>query len=149
MPGPAASAARLEPETVSRLRLAVVRLSRRLRQQGNPGITPSQLSVLSTLERHGPLGLKELAAIERVQPPSITRIVAALEVGGMVSRTVAEHDRRSAQAALTDEGRHALARLRRQRDLWLAQRVAALDPDEVEALHRALPALEKLIEESA
>lgn len=135
------------PENVSRLRLAIVRLARRLRQQANAGVTPSQLSVLATVDRHGPVGLKELAGIEQVKPPSITRIVAALEEEGLVTRAVTEEDRRAARVALTTEGRQALARVRRQRDAWLAQRLAGLDADDVDAVVRALPALEKLLEE--
>ena len=146
MPSPAV-ASRVRPEGVSRLRLAIVRLGRRLRQQANAGVTPSQLSVLATIDRHGPVGLKELAAIEQVKPPSITRIVTALEEEGFVTRVVSDEDRRSARVSLTSDGRQALARVRRQRDAWLAQRLAGLSPDEVDALMRALPALEKLLEE--
>jgi DNA-binding MarR family transcriptional regulator len=144
---PAAPLLSVGPENVSRLRLTLLRLARRLRQQANAGVTPSQLSVLATVDRHGPVGLKELAAIEQVKPPSITRIVAALEEEGLVTRAVSDEDRRAARVALTTEGKQALARVRRRRDAWLAQRLAELDADEVDALVRALPALEKLLEE--
>ena len=146
MPSPV-TPGRVRPEQVSRLRLAIVRLGRRLRQQANAGVTPSQLSVLATIDRHGPIGLKELATIEQVKPPSITRIVAALEEEGMVTRVVSDEDRRAASVSLTAEGRQALARVRRQRDAWLAQRLAHLEPGETEVLLRALPALERLLEE--
>lgn len=146
MPSPAAPH-RTRPEVVSRLRLAVLRVARRMRQQANAGVTASQLSVLATVERHGPVGLKELAAIERVQPPSITRIVAALEDAGLVVRAVSSHDRRAAVVSLTTDGKHALNKVRRQRDAWLAQRLATMDPADVEAITRALPALERLIED--
>lgn len=144
---PAAPLLSVGPENVSRLRLALLRLARRLRQQANAGVTPSQLSVLATVDRHGPVGLKDLAAIEQVKPPSITRIVAALEEEGLVTRAVSDEDRRAARVDLTAEGKQALAKVRRRRDAWLAQRLAELDGDEVDALVRALPALEKLLEE--
>src|SRR3712207_4629567 len=101
--GPAAASTATRPEHVSRLRLAIVRLGRRLRQQANAGITPSQLSVLASIDRHGPVGLKELAAIEQVKPPSITRIVAALEEECLVMRVVSDEDRRAANVSLTGE----------------------------------------------
>src|SRR5881227_2139715 len=94
-----------DTELASRLRLAVTRLARRLRQQAEGEATPSQLSALASVERLGPITLGELAAVERVQPPSMTRIVARLEESGYVTRVVDPTDRRVARAGITDAGR--------------------------------------------
>src|SRR5262249_40656253 len=98
-PSPSRTAARPGPddrsaELASQLRLAVMRLSRRLRQHAPEDITPSQLSALSIIVRDGRLTLSQLAEAERVAPPSITRIVDALVQKGLVTRTVAQDDRR-------------------------------------------------------
>ncbi len=130
---------------VSRLRLAVVRLSRRLRQQNTSDITPSQLSALSTIEREGPLSLGELAAIENVSPPTISRIVGTLEGDGYVERTPGSDDRRVALVRATTKANRELDRARAQRDAWLARQLAELDDDERRALTRAVPVLERLI----
>jgi DNA-binding MarR family transcriptional regulator len=136
-----------DPETVSRVRLAVLRLSRRLRQHAAAGLTASQLSLVSTLDRHGPLNLGDLAAHEGVQPPSVTRMVDALEKLGMVKRSESSQDRRSVVATLTGKGHKAVEDVRRRRDAWLAQRLAVLSPADRAALEAALPVLELLVEE--
>jgi DNA-binding MarR family transcriptional regulator len=128
----------------SQLRLAVMRLSRRLRQQSVGDITQSQLSALSTVEHTGPVPLGELADIERVAPPSMTRIAAGLEERGLVDRTVDAADRRVARVEITSAGRELLAETRTRRDAFLANRLAALSPEEQEVLVRALPLLERL-----
>jgi DNA-binding MarR family transcriptional regulator len=128
----------------SQLRLAVMRLSRRLRQQSVGDITQSQLSALSTVEHTGPVPLGELADIERVAPPSMTRIAAGLEERGLVDRTVDAADRRVARVEITGAGRELLAETRTRRDAFLANRLAALSPEEQEILVRALPLLERL-----
>src|SRR6478736_1491283 len=92
---PSTSSAPL-PEVASRLRLAVMRLSRRLRQHAPGGITPSQLSALTTIVVQGRITLSQLAVAERVQPPSITRVVAVLVTDGYATRTQSEEDRRVA-----------------------------------------------------
>lgn len=140
-PSPATSA-----ETVSRLRLAVLRLGRRLRQNAAAGVTPSQLAVLSTLDRHGPLGLGDLAAHEGVQPPSATRMVDNLEAAGLVTREASRADRRAVVVQLTAKGRRRVEEIRRRRDAWLAERLGRLTPRELEALEGALPVLEALLE---
>jgi DNA-binding MarR family transcriptional regulator len=140
-PGPAPSA-----ETVSRLRLAVLRLGRRLRQNAAAGITPSQLAVLATLDRRGPLGLGDLAAHEGVQPPSATRMVDNLEAAGLVTREASRADRRAVVVQLTAKGRRRVEEIRRRRDAWLAERLGRLNPEELDALEAALPVLEALLE---
>jgi DNA-binding MarR family transcriptional regulator len=134
----------------SRLRLAVARLHRRVRHEGNVAgeeLTASSLAALATIERAGPITLGELAAIEQVQPPSMTRILARLEEEGYATRTVDPADRRVARAAITPAGRAFLIRARTRKDAFLTQRVAALSPDDQAALERALPVLERLLDD--
>jgi DNA-binding MarR family transcriptional regulator len=128
----------------SQMRLAVMRLSRRLRQQSVGDITQSQLSALATVEREGALSLGELAEIERVAPPSMTRIAARLEERGLLARTADLTDRRIARVAITNDGRELLEETRTRRDAYLATRLAAMSPEEHEVLVRALPLLERL-----
>lgn len=135
-------------ELASRLRLSVMRLARRLRQIGDP-ITPSQISALSTLERVGPTAIGDLAAAERVQPPTMTRIVAALEEAGLVAREPALEDRRTVRVRMTVEGRRFLERSRSRKTAYLAARLRTLDPGELEVLERAATLLERIVEEEA
>ncbi|HLY82704.1 MAG TPA: MarR family transcriptional regulator [Acidimicrobiales bacterium] len=128
----------------SQLRLVVMRLARRLRQEAVGAITASQLSALSTVEWRGPLSLGELADIERIAPPSMTRIAARLEERGWVERTVDAADRRVARLAITDEGRSLIMETRTRRDAYLARRLRALSAEEREILAQALPLLERL-----
>jgi DNA-binding MarR family transcriptional regulator len=131
----------------ARLRLAVARLSRRIRQQAaiaGDELTASSQGALATIERLGPLTLGELATVEQVRPPSMTRIVARLEEDGYTTRAVDPDDRRVARAEITQRGRDLLARSRTRKDAYLAQRVALLNAEERATLARALPILERL-----
>ena len=121
-----------------------MRLARRLRQESVGDITQSQLSALSIVDRRGPLSLGELADIERVAPPSMTRIAARLEEQGWVVRTVDATDRRVAHLAVTDAGRALLKETRTRRDAYLATRLRGLSADERVILGSALPLLERL-----
>ncbi|HUZ44426.1 MAG TPA: MarR family transcriptional regulator [Acidimicrobiales bacterium] len=134
-------------EMVSRMRLSVLRLSRRLRQNAAAGLTASQLALLSTLDRRGAMTLGDLAAHEGVQPPSVTRMVDALEKAGLVKRVDSVTDRRAVMAQLTGKGRKAMEDVRRRRDAWLAERMARLTPEEQDLLEAALPVLEALAED--
>lgn len=136
----------LTSETVTRIRLAVLRLARRVRQESEGRITPSQVSTLATVGRHGPLTLGELAGYEKVGPPSITRMVAALEAEGLLRRKACGDDRRVAHVEVTAKGDKALQRIRNRRDSWMAGRLELLDAAELGALEAALPALERLVE---
>lgn len=129
----------------SHLRLVVMRLARRLRHEAGGDITLSQLSALASVARVGPVALKDLAEIERVAPPSMTRISTCLEERGLVVRTADAADRRVARLAITDAGRELLARTRSRRDAYLATRLLALSEEERDLLERALPILERLI----
>jgi DNA-binding MarR family transcriptional regulator len=133
-------------DLVTRTRLAVLRLSRRLRQQVTAGITPSQQSALAAIEQKGPLTLGELAAYENVQPPSITRIVGNLEASSLVERTTALADRRVSLVQITPDGRRELDTIRTQRNAWLAQRLAQLDADDLARLGDALAVLDKILD---
>jgi DNA-binding MarR family transcriptional regulator len=145
-PVPADAPAAL-PEDASRLRFAVLRLGRRLRQHAPAGITPSQLSALATTVTEGRVTLSRLAEAERVQPPSITRVVDGLVQEGLVTRTPSDEDRRVAWVAPTDAGRALIEQVRRQRDAYLAQRLRTLSSDDRAVLARAAVLLEQLIED--
>jgi DNA-binding MarR family transcriptional regulator len=129
----------------SELRTTLMRLARRLRnQRAESAHGLGQLAALGTLDRHGPLTPGELAAHERVQPPSMTRIVAALETAGLVTRSDHPTDGRQVLVAVSPAGRAMLREDRKRRDAWLAQRLRELSVDELEALRQAAPVLEKL-----
>jgi DNA-binding MarR family transcriptional regulator len=129
----------------SELRLSVMRLARRLRaQRASTDLGLTHLATLSTLELHGRMTPGELAAHERVQPPSMTRVIGVLEERGLVLREPHPSDRRQALVTLSDAGRELLRGDRRRRDAWLSQRLTGLSPDEVELLHKVAPVLERL-----
>ena len=136
----------LSIEDADRLRLAITRLQRRMRVQANAGIGASQLAVLGTLNRLGPLTLGELAEAESVAPPSITRTAAALEEKGLVERTVVSDDRRSFRLRLTPKARRQMQNIRAQRTAWLASQVEQLGAADIRALERGITALEHLAE---
>lgn len=136
-----------DTELATRLRLGIMRLARRLRQQAPEGITPSQLSALATLEGNGPLTLKDLAAAERVQPPTMTRIVAALEEAGLVVRSVDKKDRRCSNLKLTGDGKRLIARARSRKTAYLAARIGALSDSERATLAGATEILERFVKE--
>jgi DNA-binding MarR family transcriptional regulator len=132
-------------ELASSLRMSVMRLSRRLRQErAEHGLSLTQVSALASLNRRGPMTPSELAAVERVQPPSMTRVVAGLEERGLVSRTPHPTDRRQVLIELTDQARSVLQEDRRRRTAWLVDHLADLDADELALLRAATPALERL-----
>src|ERR671919_1084914 len=136
---------RTHTELSSTLRLSVMRLARRLRaEREDDSLTLNQLATLGTLDRHGPITLGALAAHERVQPPSMTRIVSGLEERGLAVREPDATDRRLVVVRITAEGSALLEADRRRRDAWLARRLRELTADEREALRRAAPVLEKL-----
>ena len=133
-------------ELAARLRLGVTRLARKLRQQAEPGITPSMLSALSSAERQGPLTMRELCAAEQVQPPTLTRIVAALVEAGLVAREPDPQDGRVIWVRVTPEGRRLLDRSRRRKEAYLARAIRSMEPRELETLEDAAVLLERLTE---
>jgi DNA-binding MarR family transcriptional regulator len=122
-----------------------MRLARRMRsERADSSLTLSQTSALATLEQTGPLTPRELAAQERVQPPSMTRITAALEVAGLVTRTDHPTDGRQVLLAASPAGVALLREDRRRRDVWLAQRLSELEPEDVLVLARAAQIIDSL-----
>jgi DNA-binding MarR family transcriptional regulator len=128
------------------LRPAVMRLARRLRQMQDDslGLNPNQLSAMSVLLNSGDQLMGELAAQEKVQPPSMTRIVNSLEASGFVARRPDPRDHRQCLVTLTESGRQVLLANRRRRDEWLAVRIAELDPADREVMRHAVRVLERL-----
>ena len=121
-----------------------MRLSRRLRQESVGDITSPSCRPWPRWSERAALSLGELAEIERVAPPSMTRIAARLEERGLLARTADQTDRRIARVAITDDGRELLAETRTRRDVFLATRLAAMSPEEQAVLQAALPLLERL-----
>ena len=139
--------ARTDSGLASALRISVARLSRRLRSERDPEnelLPVGQLSVLGALKRGGERTVGELAALERVQPPSMTRTVNCLEEGGYVVRRKHETDGRQVVVALSERGEQTIAADRKRRDAWLAQRLRELTPDERALLRQAAPIIERL-----
>jgi DNA-binding MarR family transcriptional regulator len=131
----------------SALRLSVVRLNRRMRaQRANSAVTISQLAAMSTLDFHGPLTPGELAAHEKVQPPSMTRILAGLEEIGLVGRKPHPTDGRQVIVQLTDAGKQLCRDEVRMREAWLSRRVAELEPEDREVLRRAVEVINAMVE---
>jgi DNA-binding MarR family transcriptional regulator len=136
-----------DTELAARLRLAVLRLSRRLRQQVAGGVTSTQVSALATIERLGSPTLGELATSEQVRPPSMTKIVVGLEEAGLVRRQVDADDRRVARVMLTAEGRRVVQRSRSLRTAYLARRLRRLSEPERQSLGELVRLLEQLVEQ--
>jgi len=128
------------------LRPSVMRLARRLRQMRDDSVdlNSNQLSAMAVLLNSGDLLMGELAAAEKMQPPSMTRIVNGLEARGFVARRPHPDDRRQCLVTLSGEGRKLLLANRRRRDEWLAIRIAQLAPGEREVLREAIEILEKV-----
>jgi DNA-binding MarR family transcriptional regulator len=134
---------------VTRLRVAIARLSRRLRRHEIAGLTPTQLAALSTVERSGPLRLGDLAAAEGIAPSTLTRMVTVLEEADFVTRRPDPSDARASTIAITELGRQTMDRLRDEGAALLAQSLLALTPDQRTALAAALPSLEQLADAAA
>lgn len=141
------AATKTTTDLASRLRVAVARLNRRLRQEGaGEDTTPSQLTALATLYHRGPMTPGELAGAERVKPPSMTRIVAALEERGLVRREPSPDDGRVVHIVVTNAGRRAHEEYQQRRDEWLHLRLATLTGEERAALAKAAQLMERLVE---
>jgi DNA-binding MarR family transcriptional regulator len=148
----AASRAKPQPQSgpagpgfdAARLRVAVLRLSRRLRKHDLAGLTPSQLSTLSYVGASGPVRLGDLAAAERIAPSTLTRVVNVLEDRGYLRRHPAPDDARAFLVTVTDSGQEVLQRIRAEGTRMLADILQTLPADQLAALDAALPALEWL-----
>jgi DNA-binding MarR family transcriptional regulator len=127
------------------LREAITRINRRLRQTRPIGdLTVAQISALQSLDSAGALTPRELAEVERVQPPTMTKIVARLDERGLVARTPHPTDGRQAILSPSPQGRRLIAEYRRMRDEWLAQRLAKLSAEERETVQRAAEILTRI-----
>jgi DNA-binding MarR family transcriptional regulator len=134
-----------ERSLASRIRLAVVRLNRRLRAQAtNQAITLTQTSALSTLHKCGPLTPGRLAAKEGVQPPSMTRVIGALEELGYVERSARPTDGRQAIVALSERGLAYVHETISVREAWLDEQLAELGDEEREVLSRAAEIIDRM-----
>ena len=136
-------------ERAAHLRTAIVRTARRLRQEAaaeTSGLTPTSVAALATIERHGPLTPSEIAEIERVKRPTITRTLGCLEREGLIDRAPDPADRRSALVSVNGAGRERLRQLRGRKNAYLARRMRDLSTEEVETLERAAEILERMRE---
>jgi DNA-binding MarR family transcriptional regulator len=140
-------ATRMDTDLAGRLRLAIVRTARRLRQEAGTDLSPTLTAALATIERHGPVSPSRLAELERVQRPTATRTVANLEERGLVMRSADPADGRGALVAVSAAGRALLKNVRGRKNAYLARRLRDLPPDEVADLERAAEILERLLEE--
>lgn len=133
------------PDTADRLRHAVARLARLLRQQDEGGLGATSTAALSSVKNRGPMTLGELAACEQVAPPTMTKVVEKLESQGFVTRQVDPKDRRVSRVTVTPAGRRHLDSTRARRTSWLASRLEQLEPDDLQRMTDALGALETII----
>jgi DNA-binding MarR family transcriptional regulator len=132
-------------ELAAEIRLLVGRLARRMRQEATAGLTPSQLSALASVERLGPLQLGDLARVESVAPPTLTRAIARLEEQGMVTRRTDPADGRAVLVEVSAAGRRALDDLRQARVAFLAERLEAITEDDRRIVARAVHILGGLV----
>ncbi len=146
VPTEVAKLARTDAGLASALRISVMRLSRRLRNErdASDDLTANQLAVLGTLFRSGPLTVGDLAAAEKVQPPSMTRTVSCLVDRQLIDRDPHPTDKRVVVVSLNDAGRAVIAESRRRKEAWLNHRLKELTPAERQILRDAAPLLERI-----
>jgi DNA-binding MarR family transcriptional regulator len=138
--------AEIQEGLAPRLRLAITRTARRLRQEAGADLGPSQTAALATIERHGPLSPSELAERERIKRPTATRIVGHLESAGLIERVRDPEDGRASILTITADGRSLLRRLRARKTAYLAKRLDGLDEVDRRTLERAAELLEGMLE---
>ena len=132
-------------ELASELRMSVMRLTRRLRaERPDMGLSLTQISALGTIDRHGPMTPREVADHERVQPPSMTRILAGLEERALIVRTAHPSDGRQQLVSMARAGHDLLREDRRRREAWLALRLVELTPQERAVLYAAVPIIDRI-----
>jgi len=136
----------VKEELAPRLRWAITRMARRLRQEAGTDLGPSQVAALATVERHGPLSPSELADLERIKRPTATRIVRHLETAGLVERVKDPEDGRASILSATPDARELLKRLRARKTAYLARRLAAMDAEDRRTLEKAAELLEGMLE---
>jgi len=136
-------------DSAARLRMAIVRTARRLRQEAAAeatDLTPTSTAALATIERHGPLTPSELAEIERVKRPTVTRTLGCLDRAELIERTPDPADGRSSLVSINSAGRERLRRLRGRKNAYLARRMRDLPAADVETLERAAEILDRMRE---
>jgi DNA-binding MarR family transcriptional regulator len=135
------------PDLASHLRLTIARTARRLRQEGGTELSPSMTAALATVECHGPMTPSELAARERIQRPTATRVIARLEEMGLIARTADPQDRRSSLVSVTPDAKALLTEQRTRKTAFLAERLDRLEAEDRAALERAADVLERMLAE--
>ncbi|MCU1494447.1 MAG: MarR family transcriptional regulator [Acidimicrobiaceae bacterium] len=134
-----------DEQLASALRISVMRLARRMRaEKSDESLTLTQLSALAVIAKHGPLSPTALAELERVQPPSMTRVIAILEERGLAIRIPHPSDRRQSVIEISPAGRALIDEDRRRRTVWLARVLDDLEAEDRAALKIAVPILERL-----
>src|SRR4051812_33269733 len=136
-------------DVAARLRLAVTRTARRLRQEADSGLSPSLMAALTSIDVHGPLAPSELAELERVRRPTATRAIARLEEEGLVERTTDPRDGRVSIVSASPAGRTLMRRLRGRKNAYLARRLRGLSADELATLEQASDILERVLEDDS
>ena len=136
-------------ETAARLRLAITRTARRMRQEASEGLSPTLTAALASIEQEGPLTPSELASVERVKRPTATRIVATLERDGLIERAADPADGRACFLTASPEGKKLLRRVRTRKNAYLSRELAKLPPEDVATLRQAAGVLERMLEERA
>lgn len=144
---PSSELAASEEALADALRLVIGRVARRLRQQSLGDMTPSQRSVLASLDRHGSLRIGELARIENISAPSLSGIVGRLETRGLVTRTGDPDDARSTIVEVTPLAVEAIAEARAERNAFLRRRLSTLSREEQKILARSVTLLEGIAED--
>jgi DNA-binding MarR family transcriptional regulator len=136
-------------ELAARLRLAITRTARRMRQEASEGLSPTLMAALATIERSGPLTPSELAEIERVKRPTATRIIGQLAEADLVTKAPDPSDGRSCLVSISAEGKALLRRLRKRKNAYITRRLRELDSEDRAALERAAAVLEQMLEGDA
>jgi len=149
LPSPSAADEAATRDLARAVGIAVLRFGRSLRHRSGVELSPSLISALLTVRRHGPLTPSDLAEHERVKRPTATRFIACLEHGGLVDRTADPEDGRSYRVAVTPRGLELLLSARRQQDAYLAGRLETLGPEDLATLERAAEILERLASDDA
>ena len=134
-------------ESAARLRLAIVRTARRMRQEAGADLSPTLIAALATIDRLGPLTPSELADVERVKRPTATRIAGALEKEGLIERAADPTDGRACLLSTSREGKALLKRVRSRKNAYISRRLRKLGDDDVETLERAAEVLERMLED--
>jgi DNA-binding MarR family transcriptional regulator len=138
-----------QEELPARLRLVIARTARRMRQEADGGLSPSQSAALATVERRGPISPSHLAELERIQRPTATKLIAKLEEKGLVTRESDPVDGRSCLVRVSADGRALLKKLRSRKNAFLARRIKRLEEEDRQTLDRAAGILERLLEDRA